>query len=265
MFKQLSRRKKQFIAVAFDSAIIWFSIWLALSVRLGELYHFSGEQIVMLIMATLIATPLFISLGLYHAVIRYVSFKALWVVFKAVSVFSFVWGSLAIALEFGIPRSTPIIVWALLLIFIGGSRMVGRWYFAYLRAGKNIVGERKKILIYGAGDAGVQLVRALTYANNMEPIAFIDDDNATVNTQIEGYRVHSAVSIDVLIDNYGVDEVLLAIPSASISRRQKIIQRLERYPVLVRSLPSIDSLAKGSISVNDIREIDLEDLLGETR
>ena len=248
--------------LALDSVMIWFAIWLALSLKSEQLYSFSQGQIAMLLMANAIAVLTFIPLGLYLAVIRFVGFRALWAVFKAVSIFSMIWGVLAVMMPFGIPPSTPVIVWALLLILVGGSRLVGRWYFAYRLLNHQGMRARRKVLIYGAGEAGAQLVRVLSYTKKIETIGFIDDDESRVGSLIEGRRVYSKAFIDQLIEDYDIDEILLAMPSVPARRRQEIIRELERYSVAVRLLPGLEALAEASsVSISDVREVELEDLL----
>ena len=120
-------------------------------------------------------------------------------------------------------------------------------------------------MIYGAGSSGIQLATGLSYSSEYQPVAFIDDDPVLKGQQLSGYRVYSFISLGSLIEKHNVTDVLLAMPSASRSQRNKIVSLLEPYPVHVHTLPGIDELAQGKVKVEDIREVEIEDLLGRDR
>ena len=143
----------------------------------------------------------------------------------------------------------------LILIIVGGSRLFARWILSEVKLNNNV-------LIYGAGSAGRQLSIALNQSKDYKPVAFIDDAKDVNRQSINGLNVYSSKELVNLIDKKNIKEVLLAIPSISRTRRNEIINYLEPYPVLVRSIPSVSELAQGKVKVNDLLEIDIEDLLG---
>lgn len=121
---------------------------------------------------------------------------------------------------------------------------------------------KKQVLVYGAGDAGIQLVSALHHSAEYKPVGFIDDSKALQGNHIKGLSVYSVDNIKTIIDQFKVDEVLIAIPNTSRTRRLAIINQLEPYPVLVRMLPGVAELAGGKVSIGDLREVSIKDLLG---
>jgi FlaA1/EpsC-like NDP-sugar epimerase len=265
-----SRNKKKLLMLLGDLFLVPIALWLAFSLRLGEFYVPRLGIPYLFILIPFISVPIFIRFGLYSAIIRYIGFHALWAVTQAVSLYALIWGTVALlsGVEGLLPRSVVVINWFIALILIGGSRMLARWWLSGINPIRRIttlqqsyVG-RKNIVIYGAGSSGVQLATALSYSSEYKPVAFIDDDPVLKNHRISGFCVHSFVSLGSLIEKYNVTDVLLAMPSASRSQRNKIVTLLEPYPVHVHTLPGIVDLAQGKVKVDDIREVEIEDLLG---
>ena len=250
-----------------DSILLVLILLVAFSIRLGYWYLPEDGLIWAILGAPLIAIPIFVRFGLYRAVIRYIGFKALWAVMQAVSLYALVWGLIGfMAAIDGIPRSVVLINWMLSLLAIGGVRIAAQWL---LEGGSQNFREKldskescKKVLVYGAGDAGIQLVSALEHSKEYCPVGLIDDDQALQGSQIKGLNVDSITDIKNTIHQYKVDEVLIAMPSASRARKLAIINELEPYPVMVRTLPSVSELAGGNVSVGDLREVSVKDLLG---
>jgi FlaA1/EpsC-like NDP-sugar epimerase len=261
MFKRLtllSRIKKQMITSFVDSILLISILLSSFSVRLGYWYFPESDLIWVIFGAPIIAIPIFIRFGLYRAVIRYIGFKALWTIVQAVSFYALLWGVAGfMAAVDGIPRSVILINWVLSLLAIGGVRIVVR---ALL--GDRVNDNKKRVLVYGAGDAGVQLVSALEYSSEYHPVGLIDDSKELQGKYIRGLCVYSIRDIKDIINKLKIDEVLVAMPSVSRTRRLTIIDRLEPYPVLVRMLPGMTELVvEGKISIGDLHEVSLKDLL----
>jgi len=244
-----------------DSLIVIVSLLLSFSIRLGEWYWPSDIFIFCLIFgAPIIALPVFYIFGIYQSIIRYIGFKSLWSIIQAVSFYSLVWGILGfmiIGTDQGIPRSVILINWLLVLLLISGVRMLARWLLVNNHEINTI-----NVVIYGAGSAGRQLSIALRESNEYNPIAFIDDDLKLQGQSINEMKVVSHTKLEILIQNYKVKEILLAIPSASRKRRNEIVDFLESFPLMVRSLPGVTELARGRVNVDDLREVSIKDLLG---
>ena len=268
-----SRNKKKLVMLLGDLVLIPVALWLAFSLRLGVFYIPDLEIPYLFLLAPIISVPVFIRFGLYNAIIRYIGFHALWAVIQAVSLYALIWGTVALlsGVEGLLPRSVVIINWVIALLLIGGSRMIARWWlsgispFQRISKLKGSQSGRKNVVIYGAGSSGIQLATGLSYSSEYQPVAFIDDDRALQNHRLHGYRVYSFVSLGNLIEKNNVTDVLLAMPSATRSQRNKIVNLLEPYPVHVHTLPGMDELAQGKVKVDDIREVEIEDLLGRDR
>ena len=269
----LSRFYKQLIMLFVDSVVLVSILLASFSIRLGYWYFPEDDLIWVIFGAPIIATIIFVRFGLYRAVIRYVGFKALWSIVQAVSLYALVWSLIAFMMAVdGIPRSVMLINWALSLLAIGGVRIAARFALSNnvefsmlnfkLKSNSDSKNNKRRALVYGAGDAGIQLASALVHSVEYAPIGFIDDDKELQGKQIRGLDVYSASDLNTVISKLKIDEVLIAMPSASRTRRLDIINILEPYPVLVRMLPGVAELAEGKVSIGDLREVSIKDLLG---
>lgn len=270
----LSQRNKRLLQVAVDVLLVWLALWLAFVVRLGldKLINPFAGYTWLFICAPLIAIPIFIRFGMYRAVMRYFGKDALITIFKVVTLSALV---LALVVYWHreppavVPRSLVFIYWWLSLLMIGGLRLAMRQYFMgnwydtakqvpFINHGDHL----PKVAIYGAGAAGNQLVAALRLGRVMRPVAFIDDDLGIANRKIAGLRVFKPKHIKKMIEQTGAQEILLAVPSASRARRREILELLESFPLHVRTVPGFMDLASGRVTVEDIQEVDVADLLG---
>ena len=263
-FLSLSRIVKRLIMLSVDVLLIVTILMLSFSMRLGEWFWPQGDLVYLLFFAPLVAIPIFIKFGLYRAIVRYIGFKALWVIVQAVTLYALVWGVIVLLSGVqSVPRSVILINWILGMLLIGGSRIIGRWWFSDKKSySVNAIDKRKNVLVYGAGSAGIQLATALTYSQELNPIAFIDDEPTLTNHQIMGLKVYSSNNLGGLVASMKIEEVLLAMPSASRERRNEIINNLESYPVLVRTVPGVSELAQGKLKINDLNVVSINDLLG---
>ncbi|MDR0276659.1 MAG: polysaccharide biosynthesis protein [Paucimonas sp.] len=270
----LPRSYKRLIQVVTDVILVWVALWLAFVVRLGldEMSNPIAQHVWLFVAAPVIAVPLFIRFGMYRAIMRYFGNDALVAIIKAVSL-----SSLLLTLvvywysnhQGVVPRSIIFNYWWLSLIMIGGLRLAMRQYFLgdWFAAVQHVPFSSRddgltKVAIYGAGAAGNQLVAALRMGRVMRPVAFIDDDESIADHVISGLPVYRPADIQKLIDVPGIQEILLAVPSASRARRREILGFLERFPIHVRSVPGFMDLASGLVKVDDIQEVDIADLLG---
>jgi len=258
----LPRRSKQLVMILADSILLVLILLFSFSLRLGYWYWPEDTNLLLAIFsAPVIAFLIFVKFGLYRAIIRFIGFKVVWAIVQAVSIYAVIWGVIGfmIAVE-GIPRSVILINWALTLLVIGGSRLGAHWLFSETHNSSN--SQRKNVVIYGAGSAGRQLSTALMQSNEYSPVAFLDDESEMHGHFINGIEVILSSNLSRLINEKNVAEILLAIPSIPHMRRNEIINFLEPYPVLVRSLPGVAELAQGKVKVTDLHEISIEDLLG---
>ncbi|WP_085675447.1 MULTISPECIES: nucleoside-diphosphate sugar epimerase/dehydratase [unclassified Pseudomonas] len=271
----LPRRHKRLLQVVADTVLIWAALWLAFVVRLGidDLANPIIDHTWLFVCAPLVAIPLFIRFGLYRAVMRYFGNDALIAIIKAVTLSALILGFIiywASNHQNVVPRSITFNYWWLSLILIGGLRLAMRQYFLgdwFAAAAQHVPFASRdnglpKVAIYGAGAAGNQLATALRMDRAMRPVAFIDDDHSISDRVISGLQVYQPERLQQMIDATGAEEILLAIPSASRTRRREILNFLEGFPLHVRSIPGFMDLASGRVKVDDIQEVDIADLLG---
>jgi FlaA1/EpsC-like NDP-sugar epimerase len=254
----LSRRNKQAIMLSFDAISIVCIIYAAFWIRLGHFFYPSGNELLLILIygSPLLAMPIFTGFGLYSEMVRFVGLKALWNIIQASSIYAMLWGLIVLLAQIHpLPRSVILINWVLVTLVIGSSRLFARWLFS-----EEI--SQNRVVIYGAGSAGRQLLNALKQSKEYNPIAFIDDAGSIHNTSINGLKVYSPDNLQRWINTKDVKAVLIAMPSLKRAVRQEIISFLEPYKVEVRSVPGVAELAQGKVKVNDLLEIDLNDLLG---
>jgi FlaA1/EpsC-like NDP-sugar epimerase len=258
-----NRQVKRGVTLLADIFMLVTVLWVAFSLRSGSFYWPSAAVGYLLVLSPFLAVPIFIKMGLYRQIIHYLGFNSLWVIVKAVTLYALLLAAAVLLVDIeDVPRSVHIINWILVLNVIGGSRMVARWWFTSLSDDKEKQASVHKMVIYGAGFSGVHLANQLLLRKDIEVVCFVDDDRSLQNQQIHNLDVHPFTYLSSLVEGKCVSDVLLAMPSVSRQRRQEIIALLEPYPVQVKTLPTLAEIAKGEVTVDDIRDVDIEDLLG---
>ncbi len=259
-----SRSTKRLVVVTLDVALGLFAMWLAFTLRLDKLHWPAGAQWAVYALGPVLSVPIFVRFGLYRAIFRYTGMAALTATAQAVGIYT-VW--LVILLQWMqwmqwevIPRSIGILQPLIFLLLVGASRTAARHWLAGLDSEARRTDAR--LLIYGAGNAGVQTAAALGSTRTYTILGFVDDDAAKTGRSINGVPVYGPQQIPGIVSRENVTDILLAIPSVSRERRNEILQTLEILPVHVRTLPGLSDLASGRVTVQDIRELDIEDLLG---
>jgi len=255
-----SRTAKGLTVMALDIALSLLATWLAFSLRLDALHVPAGPQWAVYVLAPLLALPVFARFGLYRAIFRYTGQAALMTTAKAVAVY----GVLLMALLFlaglhGVPRSVGMLQPLLFLMLVGASRAMARFWLAERT---QQAGPHGRLLIYGAGTAGVQTATAMGISGQFKLLGFVDDDPAKVGRSINGVRVYAPLEVAGLVVRLAVSDILLALPSVTRERRNAIIEALRPQPVHIRTLPGLADLASGKVTVQDFKELDIEDLLG---
>jgi len=200
---------------------------------------------------------IFSAQGLYRSVIRYMGQQAVWDLVKAVSFSALVLGAAILFTSATMPKTAMLVYWLLLFVGVGGLRLISRGWHQV-----NSLTDARRVIIYGAGESGRQLLNALNHGTDHRVVAFIDDNPALHETVINGRLVLGPEELPGLVEEHAVRQVLLAIPSASQERRRAIINSLVGLPVRVRTIPKISELISGNAIVNQIQDVDLDDLLG---
>ncbi|MDE2417539.1 MAG: polysaccharide biosynthesis protein [Burkholderiales bacterium] len=255
------RSAKRFVVVGLDVCLSLVATWLAFTLRLDALHRPTGAQWGVYGITAVLFIPIFIRFGLYRAIFRYTGQAALIATAKAVGVYCVLLTAILLWQKWiGVPRTLGVLQPMIFLLLVGSSRAFARFWLAGLGG----VGEASKgrFLIFGAGTAGVQTASAMGISGQFELVGFVDDDAAKVGRSVNGALVFGPSSVERLVAESGVTDILLALPSASRSRRKAIIESLRFLPVHIRTLPDWADLASGRVTVQDFKELDIEDLLG---
>ena len=264
---ELGRLPKRVLLIANDLALLAIALWAAFSLRLSEFYLPETTQFgLLLASAPLIGVLIFYYLGLYRLVTRFIGPQGAVRIFLAVVLAVLVWSLIVIlaAIPGLLPRSVFILYGFFAAVLIWGSRYVAgvllqRLPFVTLARFDDA---RTNVLIYGAGQSGVELLHALRRSNEYRPIAFVDDDERLRNQNVSGLKVYSAHKIEKLVRRGEIDEIFMAMSEQSTKLRRAAIKRLEPLPVRVKTLPALKDIASGKVSVSDLRHVNVDDLLG---
>jgi FlaA1/EpsC-like NDP-sugar epimerase len=259
----LPRWAKRFVVLALDTALCILTVWLAYYLRLGEFVTLSDTALKAVGVSIGIALPVFVVSGLYRAIFRYSGWPALLSVARAISIYGLLYASVFTAVGVvGVPRTVGIIQPMLLLLFVGASRALARFWLGDQYQSILKQSTRSRALIYGAGRTGRQLVAAMANSHEMQVVGFLDDDDRLHGHVLNGQPIYNPVDLANLASTMNISDVLLAMPSMGRKRRNEIIAQIRSARVAVRTLPSVTDLAQGKVSISDLQELDIDDLLG---
>ncbi len=258
----LPRSAKTFIAISLDFACCVVSVWGSYYLRLGDLVYLSETGIESLFLALAISLPIFYLFGLYKSIYRHSGPYALLKVFRAIFVYSiFYLSSISFIGIRGIPRTIGLIQPFILVITMCSWRIILRLLLGLI-INKNFKQNKiTKALVYGCGQSGRQLVRAMQDSSEILIKGFIDDDVEQQGFYIDGKRIYSPSNLKRIIEKKNITLILLALPSINRKQRNLIIRNLSKYNIAIRTIPGIDELAKGK-SYTDFVDLDIDDLLG---
>jgi FlaA1/EpsC-like NDP-sugar epimerase len=259
----IPRPAKRMVVGLVDFSLCLLTVWLAYYLRTGEFISLSGQLLWAVWGSVLIALPMFVIFGLYRAIFRYAGSHALLTIANACLVYGLLYFTLfGVYGVVGIPRTIGIIQPLLLLFFVGSSRVLARFWLGTQYQNILKKASRSKVLIYGAGNSGRQLLSALSNSSEMQVVGFLEDDDRLFGHDLHGQRIYSSKDLPGLVLELNISIVLLAFPNISRTRRNEILSNIRSARVAVRSLPSLPDLAQGVWSFSDLRELDVEDLLG---
>jgi FlaA1/EpsC-like NDP-sugar epimerase len=258
-FLNLPRRGKQCIAAASDAIFLPLMFFVAMVLHLdssiGSVEH---ESLWIGLIVPLIAIPLFLRAGLYRAVIRYIDQRIILNVLIGATLSILLLALVARALDAGgLPPTFFGIFWLNTILYVLTSRFMARGFFQGARARHNKV----RVAIYGAGEAGMQLANALKPGSEYEPVVFIDDNRQLQKTTIAGIVVYPSCELRRLVAEHQITTVLLAMPLLTPQQQKRIIDELEPLKLIIKITPQIKNLVNGIVRVEDVRQIEIEDLL----
>ena len=256
----LRRLYKILIMLSTDLLIIPLVFYTAVAVRLGTFTFAVEEYWWLILLCPVLIIPVFVRIGLYRAVIRYLDIKFLWTILLGVTFGTLMIATVvALARINSLPRTSLGIFWIFTSAYVGASRLLAR---GVIREVESRMEKRKRIAIYGAGRAGTQLAYALMSSREYTPVMFFDDSKDIQRSNIMGLKVYSTKNIRHLLMEKDIDEVLLAMPSIPKSRQREIIESIKSMDFPLKILPGIADVVSGKVHVEDIREVQIEDLLG---
>ena len=266
----LPRNKKRFLLVSADIILILFSLWLAFALQFGEGFWPNQNQLLLFFLAPIIALPIFIRLGLYRAILRYIGSRAMLAIIIAITMLVLLWLLISVTVlpfyirieDHWFPRSIPILFWMILLLTIGGSRQAYRWLSLSVEIPNTTNHNPKNILIYGAGKTGIELAASLAQNKEIRLLGFIDDDDTLHDHYVQNLKVLGGrKEIERIRAKTNSLEILLATPSANAEKRKEILKYLENKRVAVRTIPSLAAITSRRATISDVRDLVISDLL----
>jgi FlaA1/EpsC-like NDP-sugar epimerase len=252
--------------IVMDSISIFAALWAAYALRLSDWTPaLTTERLTLAAFAPIVAIPVFIRLGLYRSVIRYLPEAAMWTIIQAMSIATMSWVIIIFLIEMAgqgiVPRSVPLLYFLIGTMLVGSTRFFAKWA---LSTGTGMRRDEEPIFIYGAGPTAAQLARALRGHGNRYVMGLLDDDPANHGQDVAGYRVFPPHELPNLVERYGIREIVLSMSSIPPENRQAVITRVTGLGVKVRSVPDISDIVDGRYIVNQIREIEIDELLGRS-
>ncbi|MEB2845201.1 NAD-dependent epimerase/dehydratase family protein [Rhizobiales bacterium RZME27] len=257
---------KRILLIGFDFSALMFALWASYALRYADWApQITDERLLLGLLAPVIAIPVFIRMGLYRAVLRYLPDTAIWTILRAMAISTTIWVILvfltAMAGRDIVPRSVPFFYFAIGVLLVGGSRFAAK---LILSTGTGIRRDEHPMLIYGAGPSSVQLATVLRGHGKRYVVGLVDDDPQHHGRDVGGYRVFPPNQLPRLIEKYGIQEIILSMSSIPLNRRQAVISLVSGLGVKIRTLPDITDLVDGRYLVNQIREIEIDELLGRS-
>lgn len=258
----LPRSLKQWFMMAVDGLLILAALWLSVILVRPDFFSRNSSQnyFFYFLFSAFCSVVIFHRSGLYRTIVLYMGLQSGVVIFKGITLLTLITTITVYftdSLKF--PGEAIWVFWMISLLFVGGTRFMAKIIL------QNMIHNfrpREPVIIYGAGSSGMQLVAALNNGDQYLPMAFVDDNESLIENTVYGIRVYSPNSIGELIANFSVRQILLAIPSATHAERKHILNCLEKFPVHVRTVPDLFDMVSGKVRVDEIRDIDIEDLLG---
>lgn len=260
----LLRYSRRAIIIIIDIILCIFSAWFALNIFLEEITLSIDINTILFIAPTLLAIPIFWFMGLYQTINRLTDVTIIIPLFKSIFIYGFFYLLIIWFYDLpGVPESFGVIQPIILFFVITCSRILIK---NILNRGLRyrISSKKKNVLIYGAGGAGRQLILALENSPEYQVVGFLDDDDRLHKQFLLGHKVNNLSKLDKLIQAKDVDYIFLAMPSIGRSKRNQILKNLNKYQIIVKTLPSISEIIDGSINISDIKDLDIDDLLNRS-
>ncbi|MGR6871493.1 polysaccharide biosynthesis protein [Pseudomonas sp. HK3] len=252
------RSTKRIITLSFDLFAIPIAIYAALALRYGEwLISVNHALLLVMLSTTLITTAIFIKLGLYRAVVRFMAAKAFSNLAMGITISALVLASSSFINQANLPRSSIVIYWFTAFALLGMPRLFIRNIVSQLNNSN-----RESVLVYGAGSQGIALVNALTNSDQFRPVALIDDDKKKQGTVINSLKVHPSKNVQLLTEQFSVKKILLALGNTTTSKRKQLIENLAYNQLEILTTPAVQDIISGKAKIEEVKDVEIEDLLG---
>ena len=258
MLARLERRSKVALQLLLDASLVALSFIAAMLFRLESTAFLGRAEVwTAMFVAVIAAVCAFRWLGLYRALVRFITGKILIAVGKGALVAAGALYLSGLAFDANLPRSAPIIFACFVFLSVGGLRFIAR---TLLRNPDTL--SKRPVIIYGAGEAGLQLLNALFHGRDYAPVALVDDDPSLHNLAVGGLNVFPSEQVPRLVRETGAQVILLAIPSMGRVRRREIVSALEDLYLEIKTIPGMSDIISGKAKISELRTVSAEDLLG---
>jgi FlaA1/EpsC-like NDP-sugar epimerase len=243
-----------------DASLCLLSVWLSFYLRIGEIYTLINPILFAAFVSVALLIPLFTALDIYRVIFRYSGFSSMLNILKAMVIYGFVYACIFTVVGYeAVPRTVGLIQPIVLFILVAGLRALPR---IWMQSAYFAVDDVPRVLIYGAGSAGRQLIAALKTSEEVALVGLLDDDDRLHGNVLDGLKIFNPAEVMKVVNKHAVTHVYLAMPSISRARRNQILESVQGAQVQVRTLPSVMELARGNVHVSDLKSLDIEDLLG---
>ena len=254
----LPRTAKRLVMLSADALAAPLLLWLAYGLRLNTATP-EVADLWLLVAAPLVLLPALYALGFYRSIVRYLGAEVAWSILAGATLSVVLLAAASYMASASTPRSVFIIFWAVLVLYLGGSRFMMR-RFLYHVLGNRV--DREAVAVFGAGGAGAQLVSGLLSSAELHPLMIVDDAAGKQGTLLCGVPVVGRRALEKAVERGAIRTVLLALPSESRTTRMAVVRWLETLNVHVQTVPSFADIASGKARLEEIKEVAIEDLLG---
>ncbi len=262
----LPRDIKLIISLGVDTFSCIFTVWIAFYLRIGQFVPLEKFIILPSFLSIIIAIPVFYFSGLYRTIFRYSGWPAMLTVSKSIIIYGFIFSIFITLISFkDVPRTIGFIQPLLLFFTIGGSRALIRYWIGNLYRIRIKKSNLPRAAIYGAGNVGRELILSLENNNEFLVSCFIDDDKEKQGRVLAGKTIYSPKALDYLVKNKNISYLFLALPRINYSQRIKIIKKVSKFNLSVRTLPNLKEIVKGNISSSNLMELEIDELLGREK
>jgi FlaA1/EpsC-like NDP-sugar epimerase len=259
----LPRWQKRLIVFSVDAVCLMVSIWISYSLRVGVWVYWSDAIRDITIGAFALMVPCFAIAGVYRSIFRYTGTGTLRIILNAFFVYTIAMAVIYMGWSIpGVPRTMGLLQPVIFFLLVMASRVSFRLLIVDILGRGRFAGDVRRVLVYGAGAAGQQLVSSMRSDPSMRFVGYIDDDRRLTGQKLDGDRVYWSGDLRLVVARQAATDILLAMPSLVRSRRQEIVRQLAEFKLNVKTLPQVKDIVGGHISISDVRPLDIEDLLG---